>query len=394
MPIDKKLSILLLLLCRCDLNAQEEVDVQKSLMEILRHHSRESIVALAHHHGVLPLVYFGVDTLVHTSRQDLPDSLWALHGYLRDMYRASAQRAMRMTAELIVLLDHLSSQDIDAIPFKGPVLAQLAYGDVTQREFDDLDILIEPQSIGSSRAIIESLGYVPAYPMTDIQARQWYRHAKDFCMMHTGKKIAVELHWRILDDDYPVGCPSGLLTQSPLQCVTIDHRTLQTFAPEPLLFYLCVHGATHLYERLIWLKDIDQVIRTFAIDWKTLEDLARQSRAQRMVFLSLHLVQSLLKTPVAPEFGLQADSHPWLQKSVDYILDDWGQKRSMPYRTLAMLRLFPTWSMKGQYLHKVLLKPSRSEYSTIALPAYLYWVYYLLRPLLLLRKYLGLTPKS
>ena len=56
--------------------------------------------------------------------------------------RANAVRCLVLTAELIKITDLFRSQAIQAMPYKGPILAVQAYGDVTLREFDDLDIIL------------------------------------------------------------------------------------------------------------------------------------------------------------------------------------------------------------------------------------------------------------
>ena len=50
---------------------------------------------------------------------------------------------MLLTSELIKIMKLLEENDIKAIAFKGPTLAQLAYGDVTLRQYVDLDLLVE-----------------------------------------------------------------------------------------------------------------------------------------------------------------------------------------------------------------------------------------------------------
>ncbi len=50
-----------------------------------------------------------------------------------------------LTAELIRVLDSLDAAGIRGLPFKGPVLAQTAYGGVGLRRFLDLDVLVHPR---------------------------------------------------------------------------------------------------------------------------------------------------------------------------------------------------------------------------------------------------------
>jgi hypothetical protein len=61
---------------------------------------------------------------------------------LRMQYMMNAARNMKMTAELLRILDALKEAGIKAMPLKGPVLAQQLYGDVALRQFSDLDILV------------------------------------------------------------------------------------------------------------------------------------------------------------------------------------------------------------------------------------------------------------
>jgi hypothetical protein len=54
---------------------------------------------------------------------------------LRRHYERNARRNIYLAAQLALLLEALRAENIPAIPYKGPVLAALAYGDLTLREF-------------------------------------------------------------------------------------------------------------------------------------------------------------------------------------------------------------------------------------------------------------------
>ena len=53
----------------------------------------------------------------------------------------------------------LESNGINAIPYKGPVLANLAYGNLSFREFGDIDILINKSDALKAKEIMISNGY-------------------------------------------------------------------------------------------------------------------------------------------------------------------------------------------------------------------------------------------
>ena len=87
----------------------------------------------ARRHGMVPLVY---QTLAKTFPQAIPK---ATLDQLRGHYQAAARRSFALTGELIRCLDLLTSHGIEAVPYRGPVLAASAYGDVSMRQFVDLD---------------------------------------------------------------------------------------------------------------------------------------------------------------------------------------------------------------------------------------------------------------
>ena len=85
------------------------------------------IVTLAHNHGVFPLFYQALQT--HASDLLASDDLTEL----KQQNMIVVMNNMRMTAELILVMRLLEENSIDAMAFKGPTLAQLAYGNITLR---------------------------------------------------------------------------------------------------------------------------------------------------------------------------------------------------------------------------------------------------------------------
>ena len=64
------------------------------------------------------------------------------------------------TAELLQIAKTLQTEHIDFMPFKGPILSQLLYNDVTQRQYGDLDILIQHSDIQKVAQILKSYNFV------------------------------------------------------------------------------------------------------------------------------------------------------------------------------------------------------------------------------------------
>ena len=78
---------------------------------------------------------------------------------LREEYVRSAARSMSLAAELCAIARLLEDGGVEPLPYKGPVLALQAYGDVALRTFTDLDVLVRKSDVWKARQILCSRGY-------------------------------------------------------------------------------------------------------------------------------------------------------------------------------------------------------------------------------------------
>lgn len=76
----------------------------------------------------------------------------------------NSARCLFLTAELIKVMDSLRSCGITAIPYKGPVLAAQAYGDISLRQFEDLDIIVPQSDLPAANELLLGLGYRAKFP--------------------------------------------------------------------------------------------------------------------------------------------------------------------------------------------------------------------------------------
>src|SRR5262245_36794835 len=99
------------------------------------------LLGMARLHRVVPLVYRNLSGI----GKDLvpPDVL----GELRQYHLDNTVRNLSLTREMLSILNLFGEAGISVVPFKGPVLAHLAYGNVCWREFDDLDILVPQEHV-------------------------------------------------------------------------------------------------------------------------------------------------------------------------------------------------------------------------------------------------------
>src|ERR1700681_921232 len=71
----------------------------------------------------------------------------------------SIRYAFFLTGKLLRLLELFQAAEIPVIPLKGPVLAQILYGDPVLREFEDLDLLVRKRDVLRALQLLNAHGY-------------------------------------------------------------------------------------------------------------------------------------------------------------------------------------------------------------------------------------------
>ena len=146
------------------------------------------------------------------------------------LYKAHAQRNLKITRGLIQVLNLLADNGIIAVSYKGPLLAAVAYGDIAFRQFVDLDILVSGKDIGRVRDLLSSQGYRLSYSLTTKQERAHLHGAVEYTFAHPQRAI-LDVHWRFAADYLGVG-PNPEEAIARRMAVKILEKTVYTLDPE------------------------------------------------------------------------------------------------------------------------------------------------------------------
>lgn len=338
--------------------------------------------------GVMPLVY---RTLSTTCPEAVPEPTLC---QLRDQYHANALRNLLLTRELLRLLDHFEAHDISAVPFRGPVLAQSVYGDVSLRQFADLDILIPGSELSRARELLISQGYTPRFPPTRKEEAAHLQPEYHYGFIRNDDRVLVELHWRLATGWFPYGQALNRLSER-LELVSFSGRQVLGFSPEDLLLTSCLHGTKHLWSRLQWICDVAELIRAHPeTEWNRIMGRARSRPSERMILLGLLLASDLLGAHL-PEEVLQkvrADrvaaslASEACARVVRVAADRPGGLETLLFHLKMWDRMWERiWFSILWAGH--LMEPTRLEKEFLPLPGYLFPLYHVLRPMRLLGKH-------
>lgn len=273
------------------------------------------LLQLASNHGVLPLLY---TNLKATCPEAIPTSVL---DRLHRSFRAIAQRNMLLAEELVRVLGCLGEHEIVAVPYKGPVLANLLYANIALRPSSDLDIIVQQQDILKVKELLLVLGYQPKVNMTYAQEIAYFEskteHTYDFFYPDQG--ITIELHWRIEPKYSTVIEPKHFWHN--LELTSFAGTTLVNLPLEDWLPILCVHASRHAWERLIWLCDIAELLRVQPeINWQKIIWQANHLGCKRIVLVGLDLTRQLLDANLPLEImqAIAADRQVGLLSSKIY----------------------------------------------------------------------------
>src|SRR5262249_14805431 len=128
----------------------------------------------------------------------------AVKGSLEEAYAANFRHSLWFAAELMRVTQHFAQERIRTIPYKGPVLAQAAYGDVALRNFNDLDLMIAPADYFRAKDALAEIGYQPSKSLTPAVERLWLRNGYECSFDGPAGKNLLELQWALVPYFYAI----------------------------------------------------------------------------------------------------------------------------------------------------------------------------------------------
>ncbi len=347
------------------------------------------VLRLAEQHGVLPLAARNLMEYVHGLSPEVERSL-------RSAYEANLRRSLWFSAELARILQHFERKQLRVLPYKGPVLAQSAYGDLGLRRFSDLDFLIAPADFERAKQALAEIGYRPSADLAAPVERFFLHTGYERSFDSAAGKNLVELQWALLPHFFGVDVRvEDLLGRAGKTFV--GGCEVPCLSREDSVLVLCLHAAKHLWTRLIWLADIAETLRSRAqiqaIDYPLVFSRGRALGIARILGVSFWLVKNVLHAdlPKPAEEMIAADSRvPALGREFAERLARgaaYGFESTEYFRLILKLR--ERRSDRWRYLWRLVWTPGVGEIAAVRLPEALFPLYRIVRIARLMRRLLA-----
>jgi SAM-dependent methyltransferase len=337
------------------------------------------LVELARAHGVLALVARSLKARGWDGVP--PDVVGTLAGYRAGL----TARNLFLSRRLLDILDLLAAHGITALPYKGPVLAAYAYGDVGMRPFTDLDVIVSASDVLPARDLLTARGYTSMSRRTESERPGALPPGYALALRGADGGALVELHWR-LAPSFPLEMKDLLPGATPFPLLG---SSVPCLGPEQLLLVLCVHGAKHAWERLEWVCAVAHLVAARPdVDWGRLAADARTVGARRSVALGLALAVAVAGAPV-PEAAMRATGATrvgalaaGMEKGILARLpgaDDAVARYSLRFRARSARERARYFLFLGH--------PTEKDRAFVDLPGRLSFLYFVVRPLRVLHEH-------
>jgi hypothetical protein len=332
------------------------------------------------YHRVAPLVY-------QTLRQDFADRVRSpVIAEFQDISATVVRKNLFLLTRLVRLLEWLEAEGIEVIPYKGPALSVLAYGNFGLRQFGDLDILVRPDQFRNAVDLLLSRGF-------HLGSKQLW----ELTLVDAADGASVDIHQAITPPNFPVKFDFHAL-HGRLHGIPVAGRTIKTFSPEDMLIVLCVQLAKDAWGtnilRLSKICDIAELLRSHPdLDWAFVLEETQRLGCEYILSFGLSVSRELLDADV-PALALRTLP----RRSFDILFDHIKDKlvnQNAPFhpglltssRVHFMIR--ERWRDKFAphlYYCKRAVLPNELDYAFVNLPGVLHPLYYLIRPVRLLQK--------
>jgi len=315
-------------------------------------------------------------------------------GFLKQASKRNQMQKLLHAQEVLSLHAFMHEAGIAHAFLKGIGLSIRLYGDPAYRHSGDIDLLVAPKDARKAQQLLKESGYIPIHPASILSDKQFRKnrslsHHVTLVKRRQPISFAVELHWYLTNphEAFPLSSEKALAN-----CISVPlgNNTIPVLSALHSLVFNAYHGSVHQWFKLFWLKDFATLIGQLSpSEVKEGYQLAKELGVARSYLLAFTLCHHVWHTPQfdLPETRttrrlLKAclnaiETTEWKQKGLR------GKLASLHYR----LKLQPAWNYKFALLWR--LRTHYTDWEFLPLPDKLFFLYYPLRPVLLVAKVLS-----
>ena len=217
------------------------------------------------------------------------------------------------------LVDTVLGPNVPWMVVKGPVLARHYYRRPELRTYLDLDILVPPADLATALDRLEAHGF-------RLLDRNWTMLAQrlsgelHLVSPHGGM---IDLHWDLFNDSAArrsFGLVTGMFFERSRR-LDLGGFTVRTLDALDTVVHTALHAARSGGDRLVWMKDLEQLILRRDFSWEELAGRCTEHRARLPVSVMLHRSRRTLGVPGLPDQALSTIGGPSVWRALGRAVD-------------------------------------------------------------------------
>ena len=369
--------IKLIIACaRTEITPEIQADIKE---QVARTIDWQKVISLSSFHRVSALLY---NSLTKTCPDSVPPEIL---NRLKKIYTDNAVLNLSFSIKLLKIIDLFNKKNIQAIPFKGPVIAEKAYEDLNLRSFSDLDILIKKKDVLTAKNLLAQHGFKAEIILSPEHEQKYLEHENSISF-YDKNNLSIDLHWEITGR-YLLNHIYFESIEDRLQTTLFLGKKIISIPDDVMLVYLCVHGTSHCWDRFEWLccfvelikkQNEENIINAFY--------LATAMGAKRIFLLGLYLGQDLLDAQYPEKlekaFAYDQGVISCANKIKKQIFEQktYSDGDAAWRFSLVHLLIRDSYFDRFRYLVYLFTMPTIKEWTKYPLPSWLTPLYYLIRP--------------
>ncbi len=299
---------------------------------------------------------------------------------------ANSRKSDALAKELARIIEILDKAGIGAIPFKGPALGRLVWGDHRLWSGQDLDILVRKKEVTAARDLLRAEGYRIEFEWGEAHGGRPGLLARGKPAMvvlareETAGTIFVDLHESLF--------PWRMRRRRLDEQVWEDARRGDIFGASGLVLarswnfiLLSLHAAKHLFVLLRWTAELHELWHSADTEQDVVVKKSEEFDLKAQVMLAIAVCERLLGEDTKADSIADKGFVRRLSKNVF--------RRSLSPISAALLELRLPGSVAGKVnrLATSLLEPTIIEQELVPLPRGLRFLYHGIRPVRLMLKH-------
>ena len=343
---------------------------------------------LVSQHRIQPLLIRGLRTLGGDCPQELAK------------YRLQQSRYVKQSMDRIQALAAINAAFSDAgihmISMKGPMLAMELYGDPSLRTSRDLDLMVAQEDLDRAEEVLTGMGYMleqHAYTKTPLRRKYYGMLQHEKHRVYVRNEICVEVHWR---SDYQRE-QSFCELWSRREERQLLGRAIALMGHDDRIPALIIHAAEHGFLRLRWLLDLYELQKKPGFSWERAYELM-DAQGLGAVLLETMLVMQRLDLPgmtdvnckyfhlSRSEVGIrleakESDRAAQLSNAVFPLIQRAVKSTEAEWKTYDRLMPSEVYGKTAFQWFLTFVGPAEYDYGLIDLPDWLFWLYFIIRPI-------------